>query len=272
MKKSNIYLMILALFFTASSSGQTEEKDLYNVRWAYEAPLTGAMAAFTYYNFRQLDSDKNERLDEATVLALDENDVAGWNRIGINPYQEKYSTYSDILFHGAFPYGFLLFLDKGIRQEWGDITLMYLETLGIAGVSYSTAALHVTKIRPYSYHPETGMGRRTGRGAKNSFYGGHPSLTAATTFFVAKVYGDYYPDRNFKYALYGIAGTATLANAYLRLKGGFHFTSDLLIGMAWGTAVGILVPELHKWRNGGSLGIIPVAGEYYGLGLNYKFK
>jgi membrane-associated phospholipid phosphatase len=72
------------------------------------------------------------------------------------------------------------------------------------------------------------------------------AVVALSTLFTSKVYDDYHPDSHFKWVLYGASAAATLGMAYLRLEAGKHFTSDIVTGMAVGTACGLLVPALHK--------------------------
>ena len=106
-------------------------------------------------------------------------------------------------------------------------------------------------------------------------YSGHVALVATSTFFMAKVYADYYPESRIKWLIYGLAGTATGTVAYLRYRGGFHFPSDILLGMTQGTLTGILVPHFHKnplFKNQ-DLSIMPYRnGKSNGLSLVYRFK
>jgi len=98
-------------------------------------------------------------------------------------------------------------------------------------------------------------------------------IVAVSTFFIAKVYGDYYPDT--RWYLFSAATLATAGMSYVRLVGGMHFPSDILIGAAIGAGAGILVPHFHKHRliKNHDLGIIPYSnGDTYGLALTYKLK
>ena len=270
MKKVQILILIMTVILPMQSMGQEGEgKDIYKVNWKIEAPLTLGLATGNYFGYRYLSNKDSSALED--VLALNQDNVSNFNSITITPFDEKYATYSDYIFISSFAYGFLLFLDKEIRHEWTDVTLMYLEVLGIKGGGYFLAAGAVDKFRPYVYDEGTSMAKRLSPGGRNSFYGGHPGLTAATTFFAAKVYSDYHPESNFKYAMYGIAGAATLGNAYFRGKAGMHFTSDFIIGITWGTAVGLLVPHLHKKKDS-KMSILPFTGNYSGLSLTYRLE
>jgi len=117
--------------------------------------------------------------------------------------------------------------------------------------------------------------QRTRGGGKNSFYAGHVALVATSTFFMAKVYGDYHPDSKAKWVFYTIAGAATGATAYMRHAAGQHFPTDILLGITQGTLTGILVPHFHKIKiiKDPNLSIMPYStGKSSGFALNYKFK
>jgi len=117
------------------------------------------------------------------------------------------------------------------------------------------------------------MEQRQVQNAKNSAFSGHVEVVATSTFFIAKVYSDYYPDT--KLVMYGLATVLTGGMAYTRLMGGMHFPSDVLIGAAIGTLSGILVPHFHKTKStkAPDISILPYStGDARGLILTYKLK
>ena len=132
--------------------------------------------------------------------------------------------------------------------------------------------MHVDRIRPYVYHPEIPMWRKTGGGTQTSFYSGHTSSSAAACFFVAKVFSDYHPEwGNKKYLLFGAAAIPPIFIAYHRVKAMEHFPTDVITGFIVGTTAGILVPHLHKNKKA-NLAILPVASRRFnGFALTYKF-
>jgi membrane-associated phospholipid phosphatase len=116
------------------------------------------------------------------------------------------------------------------------------------------------------------MDTRTSENSRNSFFAGHVALVATSVFFVARAYADYHPDSKFKWVMYGVAGAATVATAYLRNRAGEHFPSDVLVGAIVGTASGLLTPKLHQAKliKNQRLSILPFAGRSQGLALVYK--
>jgi membrane-associated phospholipid phosphatase len=126
------------------------------------------------------------------------------------------------------PLPLLLLLDKKIRKDDLKIGLLFLETMGTTGALYTSSAMIVNRFRPYAYNPEVSMKTRTRGGARNSFYAGHPSVMATSTFFMAKVFSDYHPAMKHKWILYALAGSATATTGLLRLKAGQHFKTDVI--------------------------------------------
>lgn len=248
---------------------EPEKKHIYNVRLGIDLPISIVMTGLSRWGYYKL-VDK-PKVPEETILSLDyEEDVAAINRWGDKPqYSERAEKNSDIIFFGSFALGFIPALDPNINHDFGRILLMYWEALSITGAIYATTAGNYDKLRPQAYSEEAPMDVRTDDGSWNSFPGGHPSLTATTAFFTAKIFADYYPDRKgLKIALYSGAAGLTLTNAYFRWKAGKHFPTDLAVGMAYGTLVGILVPQLHKInKKERDLAINPYPG---GLNLTYR--
>lgn len=219
----------------------------YRLNLKVDIPIIAVGGALTAYGFHRIESKSPS--DTATILALDKSDLIPLNRPATKNYSPQSDKNSDYFFYGGFAYPFLLLLDKEIRQDAATIGTLYLETMAITGTNYAFTASLVDKYRPYAYNPETPMGKRLRHGAKNSFPGGHPSVTAAATVFAAKVFTDYHPESGFRYVLYATSLIATGANVYFRYKGGFHFPTDLAIGVAAGALTGYLVPYFHKKRD-----------------------
>jgi membrane-associated phospholipid phosphatase len=161
------------------------------------------------------------------------------------------------------------------RHDFWKLTFLYWEALSITGLFGAGAPFFIDRYRPYAYDitGETSMEQRQVQNAKNSAFSGHVEVIATTTFFIAKVYSDYFPET--KLMAFGLASLATGGMAYLRLTGGMHFPSDIVIGTAIGTLSGILVPHFHKYRliKNPSMSIIPYSsGDIHGLVLTYTFN
>jgi membrane-associated phospholipid phosphatase len=210
------------------------------------------------------------------IQNLNKNDVNAFDRWAIYPYSKSLDRISYYPFYAAIPVPLIFFLTgSDTRNDFFKLTFLYWETMSITGLLGTAATYNVDRYRPYAYSAETPMDMRTGRIAINSFYSGHVQVVAAPTFFAAKVFADYHPDSKIKWVFYGAASAVTGVTAYMRLKGGEHFPSDILLGTATGVLAGILVPQYHKTKPGQNhaMNIMPYStGSINGFVMTYKFK
>jgi len=243
--------------------------EVYRLKPGVDIPLTAIGTGWTLYAFTKIYS--KDTTPASRVMSLRKTDVAGINRFGVDLYSPKAFDASNMFFYGSMPFPLVLMLDKDIRKDAGKVGLLWLESMSVTGLLYTGSVYFHDKFRPYVYNPDVPMDRRTRGGGKNCFFAGHVGLVATSTFFTAKVFSDYHPESKLRWVFFGIAGVSTAATGYLRVKAGEHFLTDVLIGAAEGTLVGILVPHFHKNRQKESrLSISPVFGDQNGFAFVYK--
>jgi len=246
---------------------------VYHVNYAVEFPVTVAISATALTGFAVV--DKKSPVDSLTIIGLDANDInrfdrpATWQDAEFAPTARRIS---DVTLGISQALPILLFLDKKIRQDWGNVLLMYIETQAIVGNLYSWGCVvHVDRIRPLVYNPDVPWEERADKRTKNAFYSGHTSMSTSASFFAAKVYCDYHPELgNKKFLVYSLALIPSVTTGFFRYKGLKHFPTDILTGIVVGAGAGILVPHLHKKVNS-NLAIAPFGGKVNGLALSYKF-
>lgn len=281
MKSKNILTSLILIFSFLFAKAQEQDDRMYHLNLKVDVPLTVVALGATYFGFESINA--KDRVTNAELYALDKNDIPGIDRAAAGNWDADAEKFSDPFFLGAFPFGIVLLADKSVRSEVGTIGLMYLEAVAISSGIYATVTGASRRFRPlvyqdYSKHtveyynelyPEIDL---NSNGNRNSFFGGHPMITATTTFFVAKVYSDLHPESNFKYALWGFAGAATTFNALMRYKAGKHFPTDLITGVSIGVLSGILVPKFHQKKpSEGGFSMAPVMGNYKGIAMTYRF-
>lgn len=255
-----------------SLKSQGTDQPVYKLKPAVDIPLFAVNGGWSGYAFTKIYS-KN-RSGEEKILSLDKSDINGFDRWAVRPHSETFSRNSNYIFAGAIPLPLLFLTGKETRKDFLKLTFLYLETMSVTGFLYTGSVFLTNRYRPYAYSEETPMTWRTRGGAKNSFYAGHVALAATSTFFMAKVYSDYHPHSKAKWVVYSVAGLATGAMGYFRHRGGFHFPSDILLGITQGALTGILVPHFHKnpLIKNPNVKIMPYSnGESNGLALIYKF-
>lgn len=281
MKYINTTVFILFVTFSVINtyaqrdSTKTKKKDLpqvYNYNNKLDIPLSSVASAISLYNFTQVYS--KESSSEESILALNPDDVNGFDRGAAGNYNPGAKDASDFIFSAAIPTPLIFFaFDKKMRKNYLRLSLLYWESMSFMGVAYSTSLQFNNRRRPYTYNMDLPMNVRTKGGGKNSFYSGHTGLVATSTFFLASVYADYHPNSKYKWVLFTSAGAVTFLTAFLRVRAGEHFPTDVILGGLVGTASGILVPYFHKnklFKDEG-LSLVPVVGEYNGLRMAYKF-
>jgi len=257
-----------------------EEKDslnlkrkVYSLNYLIDIPLTSVGIVTALWGLNAI--DQKTPLDSLTIVGLDASNINGFDRSATWQDAEFAPTarsISDVTLGVSQMLPFLLMLDKRIRQDWGDVILLFLETQAIVGNLHTWGTvIHVDRIRPLVYNPDVPWNEKTGKRTKNAFYSGHTSMSASASFFAAKVYCDYHPELgNRKYLVYSLALVPPALTGFFRYKGLKHFPTDVLTGILVGAGTGILVPHLHKITKS-NLSVVPFAGPVNGLAMTYRF-
>jgi membrane-associated phospholipid phosphatase len=267
-----LFLVIFNLYAQEKDSLRLSQK-VYTLNYWVDIPLTSVAAITGLLGASAVDS--KSPLDSLTIIGLNANDInrfdrsATWQDAEFAPTARRIS---DVTLAVSNLLPLLLLADIEIRQDWGDVLLLFLETQAISANLYSWGCtVHVDRIRPLVYNPDVPWEEKTGARTKNAYFSGHTSMSSSASFFTAKVYCDYHPELgNKKYLIYSAAAIPPLLTGFFRYKGLKHFPTDVLTGMIVGACSGILVPHLHK-RTRSNLTIAPFAGQVNGMALSYKF-
>ena len=156
-----------------------------------------------------------------------------------------------------------------MRKDFGPLMGLYGETLFItAGVTHLSKRW-VKRTRPFIFNENVPLEKKLGKDAQYSFFSGHTSITAATTFFTAKVFSDYFPESKWKCAVWTGAVTIPAAVAYFRVRNGRHFPTDVIAGYGMGAFFGYIIPHLHKKTNSERFTIAPTPA---GFALAWNFQ
>jgi hypothetical protein len=233
--------------------------------------VTGA--AFTSWGLNSQESLPPLPLPE--VLALDPNDVNAFDRGAIYKDQSKLEQSlkgSDIALNLTTISVLLLGLDRRARHHWVEGIVMYVEALSINAATQSWVAYGTNRIRPIAYMDGVEISKRTDKRNKNSFYSGHASSAATSSFFMAKMYSDLHPELgNKKLWLFAAALIPPAIVGNFRIGAGKHFYTDVIIGTAMGATTGILTPHFHKIEKSTGVGFRPLLSPDF-LGLYCKLR
>ena len=217
-------------------------------------------------------------LTDAELENLSRNDIWKIDRGAAGNYSVEADELSYVPFYASFATPLLFLLGEDERKNFGQISVMFVETMATTGALFTITAGTVQKSRPLVYNENLSPGERKDSDAQRSFFAGHTAATAAASFFTAKVFHDYNRDSSAVPFVWAGAVVLPAYVGYLRTKAGKHFLTDNLIGFGIGAACGILVPEIHKIGNE-RLDVYPTAQtnvmgtgiDTKGIGLNYSF-
>ena len=200
-----------------------------------------ALIAASYPLNRQVKPYIQEELDR-----LDANRIWGIDRWVCSQWSISAQQISDRFLFSSVALPATLLFDQPSRKYFGQVGLLTLETLLITSGLTSLTKTAIRRPRPYLYNPNVPPAVKALVTSRYSFFSGHTSLTASMSFLSAKLYNDFYPESKAKPYIWATAAVIPAITGYLRMKGGNHYVSDVVVGYAVGALVGILVPQLHK--------------------------
>lgn len=263
MKTKNVLIWFLLAQLVPSGVQAQGGASVYRVDPKVDGAIILGTGALTYISIQQ--ASRQAALDEESVLALSTSSVSSFDRIALHlnlNEQQNALDRSDLLLRVSMAAPVLLGLDKRVRQEWKPLVAMYVESMLVNCSVQGWTSNNAGRFRPITYVPEAAMDLRTDPANRNSFFSGHTSTVATSTFFMAKVMNDLHPELGGKrWLLYGAAAVPTALTGYYRVKAAKHFPSDVLVGASFGALVGVLIPELHKRRLPGGLSVVPFAND-----------
>ncbi|HND89226.1 MAG TPA: phosphatase PAP2 family protein [Saprospiraceae bacterium] len=229
-------LLLLAHLLPAQST--------YRLHWGRETALVGAGAGLWLTGAKL--GQRTPLLTEAQVLQLDAQTISGFDRWATRQNSHPARRASDILLLSSPTWPSLLFLDPEVRRQAPEIGVITGEAVLLTGGLTQLTKNLARRTRPYVYHPQVPMAEKRSLDARRSFFSGHTSVLAASTFVSAKIWTDVHPHSRMKPVVWAGAVALPLTMGWLRVRGGRHFPTDVLTGLAVGGLVGWLVPELHR--------------------------
>ena len=239
------YFLSLLIFFTLTFfSDCTYSQSPYNLETGREAIMLGGgfglgvLTLSLESNIDSLNFNELQNLSRKNVNAFDRGATYNWS--------EDASIISDYLLNFMIISPVTLLTSDEVRNDFGTFSVMYLENLFL-----SFAAVHTTKIlikrnRPYTYNKNVPKNHRSDKTSRLSFFSGHTTHAFSSAVFLSSVYAEYYPDSKWKTYIWGISLLSASLTGFLRYSSGDHFPTDIIVGAVVGSAIGYLVPLIHK--------------------------
>lgn len=261
MKSINLILLVCII------SVKMYAQSPYSLDWRKEQVFLGVGASAlgaSYYMKTGV-----SKLNAYDIENLSSTNLIGLDRGSHDNYAKSAKTWSDAILYGSLAIPAALFLGDQMNDDAAKIAVMWGEVLLLNMGVTNTVKYSTQRLRPYVYNPNVPLEEKTTLKAKTSFFSGHTSSVAASTFFAAKVFSDYYPDSKWKPYIWGAAIALPAVTGYLRVKAGKHYPTDVMAGYAVGAAIGYLVPHFHKTSNRNNT--FQVSAGANGVLLQYKF-
>jgi len=237
-------LIILAAFWLYASL--TFSQSPYETNWKKEIPFISAGVVTVGAGVYLGTLPPIFTLDE--LQTFNANDVNSFDRFATGNFSKTADHWSDIFLYSSQVAPALFLINKKTRKHRGRILAIYGEAAAInVGLTLIVKSI-ARRPRPFVFNPEVPVEMKLSRNARTAFLSGHTSITALNTFFVAKVYSDFFPDSKWKPFVWGTATVIPALTGYLRVEAGKHYPTDVIAGYILGATIGILVPQLHKTR------------------------
>jgi membrane-associated phospholipid phosphatase len=250
-KQKTSFLLGLALMVTSLVQAQDEpfpyelsKRDWWLAPTAISLQLTG--------HFLGEERDRSLTLEE--IQRLQKNDINAFDRIATRQWNKSLDDASDIILRTVPVASSAIVIPQVLDRKWKNaITLgvMYWEVYFFnTGITSITKSL-VGRTRPYLYNtrftPEERFElQKESPVANTSFISGHTSSVFAFAVFASTTFTDIYGKGTWSTVVW--VGSMSLAGltAYGRVAGGEHFPTDVIGGALVGSAVGYLIPMLHR--------------------------
>ena len=275
MKYSFILILLFLNSISTTAQDTLETSKIYKVSPKYELTSGLLLALPLSIGFKEV--AKISYLSTDDIRRLNPNDINRFDRSAAFKNPDNFATSrtkSDFYLKISLVTPFLLMADRQIRQDWLDLTSMYLITHTFDNALYFAATFPIRRPRPLAYNPQISVEDRAGDGKSLSFFSGHVSFASTSTFFFVKVFTDYHQIKGLKrVGLYTLASIPPALVGHYRIQAGKHFRTDVITGFVIGAVSGILVPEWHKKnKKHKKVSLYPVYDPHYGgLSANWTF-
>jgi membrane-associated phospholipid phosphatase len=180
---------------------------------------------------------------------------------------------SDVLAFALFPAGLaahqLLAAGREGDVEAGAVDLLVVGEVAALAMSLNQAVkFAVGRQRPFVRHRNFAVAERLADSDDHlSFFSGHTTFT----FAVAAAAGTVSELRGYRSApwVWGAGMTLAATTGYLRIAADRHYLTDVLVGAAVGTALGVALPRLMHGRE--DEGAAPPAARSAAVPLTFAF-
>ncbi len=204
------------------------------------------------------------------IEALSRDDINSFDRPAASSYSEDARVASNVLIAALVAAPLALAADPAVRRDWPELSTLYLETIAFAAAIPSYAKASFERIRPQVYNPEAPMEIRLEDEPRRSFFSRHASIAFASAVFLSTVHGAYHPDSRARPYVWTGSLLAAAAIGAARCEAGKHFPTDVIAGAVVGSAVGWIIPRLHRSGGGDAVIVLAPRGNTIGIAVELR--
>lgn len=243
--RQNLSLFLVILFFLSTMGGHGfAQENAYQLSKGKEISLLSVGAAGTVTSL--LLRRNQVPLDSTQIVKLSTDRLLGIDLSATDNYHKDARIASDVFLNISYLFPLTPLLLKDARQEYGVISLMFLETILLNETLTGLSKVLVSRPRPYTHNQDVDFADRIDDDNNLSFFSGHTSYTAAISFFTAQVLSQYIDNKVTRNLIWAGAIAWPAATGYFRYASGKHYITDVLTGYIVGAAIGYFIPRLHE--------------------------
>ncbi|MEZ4766009.1 MAG: phosphatase PAP2 family protein [Calditrichia bacterium] len=213
--------LILILGVTVCQFGRADAQTIYTSSWGKDAPLTiGGLSALGvgFYLESKIEPMKPAEILQNSIAPksirwIDSRHINGRRK----PQKPATGFVTQICWRR-----FCCSHPNGCKTT-PDGMLMYLETLALSNGASLVIKSLVKRKRPFVYNEKVPMEEKLKIYARKSFYSGHATMGFVSATFFARTYQDFFPDSDWRAAVWGISMGSAGAVALLRVFAGKHY-------------------------------------------------
>jgi membrane-associated phospholipid phosphatase len=216
----------------------------YHVDWTSDLAITGGAAALW------LVTPLLGREVIRPVCPCQSSEVARFDRYPVGRRSKVADQLSNAL--GAAMSAVPVLLDaidvrgSGTWRGLAEDLVVMAQVVSVNGALNQMVKFAVRRPRPIVYDIAAGDPEINAPGNYLSFYSGHASTAFATGMFYATTFALRHPDSPARGWVYAAAAVGASSVGLMRVLAGEHFPSDVIAGAAVGSALGLVLPRLHR--------------------------
>jgi membrane-associated phospholipid phosphatase len=167
------------------------------------------------------------------------------DRFAAGRFDAGFRTVSDVSIAATYGLAVVsLIVDEGPMNALNDAVVV-AQSILLSNALGVVTNLATRRPRPLAYGTEASVEERSRGNASLSFFSGHTAGSFAAALAMYSTFKRLHPDSILPYVVLGIGLSAASFVGVSRILAGDHFPTDVLVGAAVGTSLGLLVPALH---------------------------